>query len=83
MGKSPLTSPWDTDDAISDLQEKVLTLLEEAGIPTETNDRIVRLIDDAELLLDANSRYSQSQQDEIARRIVFEGLRPGEYVSGA
>lgn len=36
------------DDNISELQEKVLLLLEEAGIPTAINDQICKLIEDAE-----------------------------------
>jgi hypothetical protein len=50
-----LTVPVIYDD-ISTLQEKVLELLEAAGIPTETNDRIVKLIEaaEAEMFADAD-----------------------------
>lgn len=44
-------TPW--DDAVgdpSDLQESVLTLLEDAGIDTATNDQIMRLIIAAEVV---------------------------------
>jgi hypothetical protein len=40
--------PGDDAGAVSDLQEAVLGLLEDAGIPTETNDAIMKLIDAAE-----------------------------------
>jgi hypothetical protein len=36
------------EDSISDLQERVLSLLEDAGIPTKTNDAILALIEAAE-----------------------------------
>lgn len=41
-------SPDVCDPYISDLVEKVLGLLEEAGIDTATNDQIVALIEQAE-----------------------------------
>lgn len=41
-------NPRDADDGVTNLQEAVLGLLEEAGIPTETNDRIIELIAAAE-----------------------------------
>lgn len=44
----PSRSVPDDEPAISELQEKVLGLLEDAGIPTETNDKIMALIDAAE-----------------------------------
>lgn len=38
-------TPWDdVGGDPSDLQESVLTLLEDAGIDTETNDQIMKLI---------------------------------------
>lgn len=40
--------PYDDAPAISELQEKVLLLLEEYGVPTDTNDKIVALIEAAE-----------------------------------
>lgn len=40
--------PDAADDGVTDLQEKVLALLEVAGIPTATNDAIMKLIDAAE-----------------------------------
>ena len=39
------------DDGVTELQDKVLGLLEDAGIPTETNDEIMRLIAAAEMRL--------------------------------
>lgn len=51
--KSSLSCPFISipdiaDDGITDLQERVLGLLEDADIPTETNDRIMALIAAAE-----------------------------------
>lgn len=37
---------------ISELQEKVLELLEQYGVPTDTNDKIMALIEAAELASD-------------------------------
>jgi type III secretion system FlhB-like substrate exporter len=42
-------TPFDRDDGISELQDKVLELLEEAGIPINVNDQIIKLISDAEI----------------------------------
>lgn len=44
-------TPYDEDDGVTELQEKVLELLENANIPTETNDKIITLIAAAELEL--------------------------------
>lgn len=41
-------TPWDEDDGVTQLQEDVLGLLEEAGIPSSVNDQICRLIEQAE-----------------------------------
>lgn len=38
------SNPYGADDGVTDLQEAVLGLLEEAGIPTDKNDRIIELI---------------------------------------
>lgn len=48
MAKDFRDSPYDGEPAISDLEEAVLGLLEEAGIDTATNDAIVKLINAAE-----------------------------------
>lgn len=37
-------TPPDEDDGVTELQEKVLILLEEAGLPTETNDAVIELV---------------------------------------
>lgn len=42
------TIPDVADDGVTDLQERVLGLLEDAGVPTDTNDRIMALIAAAE-----------------------------------
>lgn len=44
----------------SELQEKILGLLEEAGIPTATNDQIIKLIDAAEW-----EQHRQSQEAQV------------------
>lgn len=41
-------TPHDEDDGVTELQEKVLQLLEAAGIPTEANDAIMKIIADGE-----------------------------------
>lgn len=43
------------------LQEAVLGLLEDAGIPTATNDEIMKLIEEAELSL-AEKAYERHQE---------------------
>lgn len=40
-------TPFD-QDGVTELQDKVLELLEEAGIPPEVNDKIMKLVSDAE-----------------------------------
>jgi len=47
MAKRP-ESPDVPDIAPSELQEAILGLLEEAGIRTEFNDRIIKLVEEAE-----------------------------------
>jgi len=47
-GGTPRHDPAADCDAMTVLQEKLLELLEDAGIPTETNDRIIKLIEAAE-----------------------------------
>ena len=42
------SGPPEDDYMPSNLVEKVLVLLEDAGVPTETNDEIVKLIEDWE-----------------------------------
>lgn len=48
-GGSPV-SPNEPDFAVSELVEKVLGLLEDAGIPTDINDQIVALIRNGEFM---------------------------------
>ncbi len=45
------SGPPDDEKPISELEEAVLVLLEDAGIPTEVNDQIMKLIQDAEYKL--------------------------------
>lgn len=45
-------TPFDQDDGVTKLQEDVLGLLEDAGIPTAVNDKIMKLIAEAERQLD-------------------------------
>jgi hypothetical protein len=47
------STPFDADDGVTLLQEKVLDLLEMAGIPTETNDKIMEMISAAEQALES------------------------------
>lgn len=44
--------PGEEPDGATELQEKVLGLLEDAGLPTETNDAVMKLIDGAERRLE-------------------------------
>lgn len=37
-------TPYDQDDGVTDLQETILGLLEDAGIDTETNDAVMKLV---------------------------------------
>ena len=39
-------TPFDEDDGVTMLQEQILSLLEDAGIDTETNDKIIALVSD-------------------------------------
>lgn len=41
-------TPPDEDDGVTELQEKILLLLEAAGIPTEANDAVMKIIADGE-----------------------------------
>lgn len=41
-------TPADEDDGVTELQERVLTLLEAANIPTKINDAVMRLIEAGE-----------------------------------
>ena len=52
MAKNFNDTPDMSEPGISDLEEKVLMLLEEAGIDTATNDAIVKLINAAEKRID-------------------------------
>ena len=45
-------TPYDEDDGVTELQEKVLLLLEASGIDTGTNDAIIKLIETAERKLE-------------------------------
>lgn len=37
-------TPPDEDDGVTELQEKILLLLEAANLPTETNDAVMELV---------------------------------------
>lgn len=41
-------TPYDSDDGITPLQDQVLDLLEDAGIPPKVNDQIMAIIARAE-----------------------------------
>ena len=58
--------PNETGPAISPLQEAVLSLLEDAGISTDTCDKIMALIEEAEN--DAASNAEQAYRDRIPDR---------------
>lgn len=51
------------DDNISELQEKVLELLELYGVPTATNDQIIALIEAAELASDEAAQQAAFWED--------------------
>jgi hypothetical protein len=53
MAKDFRDNPYAGEPAVSDLEEKVLGLLEDGGIDTATNDQIVALINAAEKRLAA------------------------------
>ena len=48
IGGTPRHDPAFDQDNTTELQEQVLLLLEAAGIPTKTNDKIIDLIAEAE-----------------------------------
>jgi hypothetical protein len=52
--------PFEAEVPISDLQESVLQLLEDAGLDTETNDEIMKLIEIAEHRLAVERRTQGS-----------------------
>lgn len=52
-------TPFDQDDGVTELQGAVLGLLEDAGIDTETNDAVLKLICAAEQEADATAAYEQ------------------------
>lgn len=54
-------SPTELEIAPTVLQEAVLGLLEDAGIPESTNDEIMKLIEEAELGL-AEKAYERHQE---------------------
>lgn len=43
-----MRTPWEVDDGVTRLQEDVLMILEDTGIPTHVNDQIMKLIAEAE-----------------------------------
>ncbi len=59
-------TPHDEPDYVTELQEQVLGLLEAAGIDTETNDKIVSLIWQAE------RRMIQQQETDSAEHPVID-----------
>lgn len=59
------STPEVADAGISELQEKVLGLLEDAGIPTKTNDAVLALIDAAEW--EQHRKDLQRQEDAEAK----------------
>lgn len=59
-------TPFDQDDGISGLQEKVLELLEAAGIPTEVNDKIIKLISEAEIIVTSAEQVALTDSPALA-----------------
>lgn len=41
-------TPYDEEEDVSELQDKVLGILEDAGIPTAFCDQIIKILDEAE-----------------------------------
>lgn len=69
MAKRPESPDW-PDIAPSELQETVLGLLEDAGIPTATNDQIMRLISNAE------SSINEAAWERHCEKMMEEGPGP-------
>lgn len=67
------SGPPSQDDGVTELQDNVLGLLEDAGIPEATNDAIMKLIADAEYALhraDAETAAGE-HEDAMAREQAF------------
>lgn len=66
----------DQDDGVTKLQEGVLGLLEDAGIPTYINDRIVSLVEHGERQLAGEDEPSLSLEQALA--VVFPYTDPAD-----
>lgn len=61
-------TPFDQDDGVTVLQDDVLGLLEQAGIPTEINDQIMKLVEKGEHL--AQAEMTEEGRAALARAVL-------------
>ena len=60
------SNPFDADDGVTNLQERVLSLLEDAGLSQAVNDQIMRLVAQGER--EASEAFLQSLAADYDRR---------------
>ncbi|AFU88206.1 hypothetical protein CcrColossus_gp336 [Caulobacter phage CcrColossus] len=64
------SNPFDGDDGVTKLQDDVLGLLEDAGLPTDINDQIMLLVQTGEGILAGERKSAEPRALEEARDAV-------------